>query len=140
MNKSLLLISVVLLLISVHFGIASDLSIVVNKNVPETTINIPTLQKIFLGKKTTWMNDSKIVPVMMSKGETRDSFLTTIGQSNNDFNQYWMKKIFAGEGTPPGTFNTEAELIDYVGKNPGSIGYISIATTNENVKVVKLEK
>ena len=43
-----------------------------------------------------------------------------------------------GAGTPPTPFNTEAELVEYVKKTKGAIGYIDSGTSHSGVKVIEV--
>jgi ABC-type phosphate transport system substrate-binding protein len=119
---------------------AAGVVIVANNSVPESTINAGTLQKIFLGKKSSWSDKTKIVPVMIKSGSARNSFLKSVmKKSDNEFNTFWMQNIFAGKGTPPKTFNKESELVNFVSSTPGAVGFVSAGTSTSGVKTILIK-
>jgi hypothetical protein len=49
---------------------------------------------------------------------------------------YWQQLIFSGRGVPPPELDTEEEVIRYVGRHPGALGYVSSYGEVGGVKVV----
>ena len=43
---------------------------------------------------------------------------------------YWQQLIFSGQDVPPPELKTDDEVIQYVIKNPNSIGYVSSGSTS----------
>lgn len=101
-----------------------SLSVVTHDSVTEDSLSASELQKIFLGKKSTWSDGSKIVPVILNSGATHEAFLGLISKSSTQFTAYWQQMLFTGQGVPPQRFETEAELLAFVAATPGAIGYI----------------
>lgn len=120
----------------------NDYVIVVHKNVQETSVKRANVEKIFLGKKSRWSDGTKIVPVNLKQGKTYDAFIEQVIQkSTNAYMNYWRKMIFTGKGVMPVSFPEEADVLEYIGRTEGAIGYVSssaISATHENVKVISL--
>jgi hypothetical protein len=53
---------------------------------------------------------------------------------------YWQKQIFSGRGVPPEEKESDEEVLEYVSKNVGAIGYISESaeTSAYDVKVLEI--
>ncbi len=51
--------------------------------------------------------------------------------------EFWMRMIFSGRGSPPRELNDDQAVIAFVANNPGAIGYVSDqATLNTRVKTL----
>ncbi len=122
-----------LLLLSICFSIqrtfaaeAMDVVIVANKDVKETELTKKDIQTIFLGKKAKWGDKSKIVIVTQGKGKTHVSFLKNlVSKTSAQFANYWKKLVFTGKGKMPKSFKTEKDLLTFVAKTKGAVGYVS---------------
>ena len=119
---------------------AAEVIVIANKGVPVDSISGSTLKEIYLGKKTLWNKKMKIAPSLLKKGKTHDDFLKKyIGKTAAQFRSYWNNLLFTGAGTPPPSFNTEKELVDYVAKTDGAIGYIDSGTPHDKVKAITVK-
>lgn len=119
---------------------AAEVIVIANKDVTTGSIDRASLSDIFLGKKTLWDKNSKIVLSVLKNGAIHDQFLNIyIGKTSAQFQSYWNKILFTGAGTPPTAFKTEKELVDFVAKTKGAIGYIDSTTGHDNVKVLRVQ-
>jgi ABC-type phosphate transport system substrate-binding protein len=126
---------VAFLMIFYNTGQAADTFVVSNRDVPVDTLTTKELQRIYYGKITRWSNDAAVVPAMLASGELQDQFTKTVLKKTPElFKAFWRQAIFTGEGTPPRTFKTQSELLDFVAKNFGSIGF----TTQPDTSLVKI--
>lgn len=109
------------------FIFASDIIIIVNKANDITSMSKNDIQKIYLGKKTTWDNGKTIKVAALRKGTIHDEFLKDfIKKAPSAFTLYWKKAVFTGTGTPPKFFDTESDLMKFISENPDAIGYTGI--------------
>lgn len=116
---------------------ASDVKVIVNKGVPEDSVDADTVKAIFLGKKSSWSDGSPIKFVILKSGSTHDVFLKTyVKKTAIQFSTYWKKQVFTGKGTIPKSFDSEGELIAYVASKSGVVGYVSGTADTASVKVV----
>jgi len=117
-------------------------TIIVNKSAQNETLTRSNLENIFLGKKSRWSDGTKIKPVNLKEGETYRAFIKeVVRKSTNAYMNYWRKMIFTGKGVMPVSFQDEEELINYVGRTEGAIGYISSADMingNDDVQILTL--
>ena len=94
---------------------AGEIVVVANPDVPEEIILGRDLQRIYLGKRTTWPDKSSIVPVMLKSGPVHGEFVEDlVGRSEHRFASYWRQMVFTGKGVPPKSFASEDELVDFV--------------------------
>lgn len=119
---------------------AEDIVIIINNNVPDKAIKKEDVQKIYSGHKTKWSNNDSILLTVLPKSELHEKFLKSyVRKSPSQFKMTWKKMVFTGKGKTPQNFETIEELIDYVAKNDGAIGYVTTDSSADNVKVIKVD-
>ncbi|MGE0087657.1 MAG: substrate-binding domain-containing protein [Desulfococcaceae bacterium] len=118
----------VLLVMTAVFSSLSyaEILIISNTDVPETNLSSQEIQEIFLGKRVQWSDNSRIRFVTVGDNEVHSMFLKQyVRLSEADWKIYWKRMVFTGRGLPPETIATEAELIAFVSKTKGALGYVS---------------
>lgn len=117
-----------------------QLLIIANPGISSTSIDYKDLQRIYLGKKTQWKDDISIVPVMLKSGPLHDGFIEDfLDRSVQRFATYWRQMVFTGKGVPPRSFEDESELVDFVARTPGSLGFASTSADVGDVKILTLD-
>ncbi len=120
----------------------AEVLIIANKEVPESSLSPQEIQEIFLGKRVQWSDNSKIRFVTVGNAEVHSMFLKEYMKlSDADWKMYWKRMVFTGRGMPPETIATEAEMISFVSKTKGAVGYVSSdgmpkKTENDAVKII----
>ncbi len=62
-----------------------------------------------------------------------------IGKDSISLSRYWEQAIFSGRAVPPPTLSTDLEIMDFVRRNPGAIGYVSANTSlDAALKAIKI--
>ena len=109
--------------------------VVVNSSVSAVSIAPDDLREIFLGSQHSLSNGSKVTPVLLKGGPSHELFLKSyLGKSVEGFRTWWLQLVFTGQGLLPKTFVSEAELVAFVGRTKGAIGYATSASVRGNVK------
>lgn len=116
---------------------SGSIVVIVNGAVSVTEITQDDLREIFLGTQHSLSKDSKVTPVILKGGPTHETFLRVYLQKSPEaFRAWWMQYVFTGQGLLPKTFASEADLVDYVGRTKGAVGYATRASVRGNVKSV----
>ncbi|ABW67800.1 hypothetical protein [Desulfosudis oleivorans] len=119
---------------------AETVYVVANINVSDSSLTQTEIQNIYLGKKDKWNDNQKINFTALAGGPCHETFLKQhVGRSDFQFQNYWKKQIFTGQGQPPKSFASDAELIDYVSKTSGAIGYTCAPPDTEKIKTVTVK-
>jgi len=119
---------------------AGDVVVICNDSVTVDTLNKRDIKNIFLGKKTRWEGGDKISFVTLKGGDAHDLFLKLyVRKTSSQFSNYWKKKAFSGKGRIPKSFGTPEELIDYVMKTPGAIGYVPSDAYQDQIKSMMID-
>jgi ABC-type phosphate transport system substrate-binding protein len=136
-----ILITILLCLLVAAVATADTGVIVVHPDVVVDDLDKATLRRIFLGKKSRWSDDTRIVPVTLKEGIVHQWFVEDLlDRTIAKYVTYWKQAIFTGRGVPPRSFATEDELMFYVSQTPGAIGYVATDTDVTQVLVVTVSE
>ena len=116
--------------------------VVVHKENPTGPMEQKVVQRIFWKKIRSWPEDKvPVIPVDQSEDTTvRVAFTKGVyGKNVSAILKYWQHQIFSGRDVPPRKLANDAEVLDFVGKNRGAIGYVSSTTEPVVVSQTKLD-
>lgn len=114
--------------------------VICNSSVPSSAISKATVEQIFTGGARAFGDGTPIVVAVLKDGAAHDEFLKEfVGKSSAQFTIAWRNLVFSGGASKlPAAFGSEAELVAYVAKTRGAVGYISDGTPHDGVKVLKV--
>ncbi|MCP4600290.1 MAG: hypothetical protein GY847_07120 [Proteobacteria bacterium] len=115
--------------------------IIVHPGVSVVSISRAELNRVFLKKLTKWPGGTAIKPVDQKvKSPVRRVFSKSIlRRSVTAAKTYWRKQIFTGRNVPPPEVLSDKAVIKYVLSKPGAIGYVSVNTPTNGVKVLQVK-
>jgi len=99
------------------------------------------LADAFLKKTTRWRHGEVILPAdLAGDSPVRRKFTEDVlNRSVAAVRTYWQQMIFSGRDIPPPEFDSEDEVVRYVLKHPGAIGYVSGSAEVGGAKVVPVK-
>lgn len=99
------------------------------------------LADAFLKKVTMWPDGSKIHPIDLPRSSpVRESFSgQVLGRTVTAVGHYWRQIIFSGRGVPPPELRSDDEVLRFVMRQPGAIGYVSEHADLRNANIKRLE-
>lgn len=120
---------------------ASGFRVIVHSTNAITTLDRRTLADIFLKKTTQWADGEVIRPVDLdSDASARRRFSEMVlRRSVEAAKNYWHQQVFSGRDVPPPEFDTDEEVIRYVQRHRGGIGYVSDTATLDGVRVLTVK-
>jgi ABC-type phosphate transport system substrate-binding protein len=119
---------------------AQEVVVVANNSVKASDVSSDEIKSVFSGEKSSLKDGSHVVPVTLKGGAAHDAFLKKyVGKDDGAFRASWRSLVFTGQGSMPKTFDTEAELVTYVGETPGAIGYVNKETPHDKVKTLAVK-
>ena len=112
--------------------------VIVNPSNRTSTLDRKFLEEAFLKKITHWPNDEEIRPVDQAPSSpTRRRFSEEVLSRTVDaVKGYWQQRIFSGRDVPPPELDGDPEVVRYVLKHPGGVGYVSPNASLGGAKVV----
>ena len=119
-------------------GAPPELRVVVNEANPVSSLSRQEVSDLFLKKTSRWAQLGLVMPVDQPEGAAvRETLNREIHhKSLSAVRAYWQQRIFSGRDVPPPEKDGDAEVLSFVRKNPGAIGYISSSASAAGVKVV----
>jgi TonB family protein len=118
-------------------GLAGDFKLIANSSVKADSITGEELKKVFLEEKNSLSDGSHVEPVFEKQGPVHEAFRQAyLGRSDDDLQAYYRALVFTGRGSMPKELGSDAEVVAYVSKNRGAIGYVSAKASLEGVKTL----
>lgn len=116
--------------------------VIVNPHNPEASAERKFLEDAFLKKVTRWPNDDVIRPVdLPAKSPVRRKFSEEVlNRSVESVKEYWNQRIFSGRDVPPPELDTDADVVAFVLKYDGAVGYVSGSANLNGAKVITVIK
>ena len=111
---------------------ADDFVVIVHPSVTGASIRRPDLAAVFLKKAARWGSGGSAIPVDQSgTSPVRKSFSEAVlGMPVAAAVQYWQKQMFETRPLrPPAVRGSDAEVIAFVAKTEGAVGYVSKTAT-----------
>lgn len=146
MNKLIITVFSVMLLLfqslmafSAPYAEASEFIFVANRSVAQDTLTKDEIKYIYLGRKKKWDDGSQITfAVFQSKIYQQDFVLDLTGKTSEQFRHYWQQNVFTGNGQMPPVFDNPQNLIDFISKKEGSIGYVPAGIQTGDLKRIEI--
>ncbi|MGO9402157.1 MAG: TonB family protein [Terriglobales bacterium] len=118
---------------------ASDVKVIANSSVKADTISAGELKRVFLEEKISLGDGKHVEPVLEKDGPVHEAFLQEyLGISEDDLQAYYSTLVFTGRGFTPKVLGSDAEVVAYVARTRGAIGYVSGAASVEGVKILAI--
>jgi hypothetical protein len=104
-----------------------DFRVIVHFDNPLKSADRVFLARAFMKEVSQWGDGETIHPVdLRSDSKAREKFSeAVVRRSVSAVRSYWQQRIFAGLGLPPPELDSDDEVVRYVLKYRGSVGYVS---------------
>jgi ABC-type phosphate transport system substrate-binding protein len=120
---------------------APPFRMIVNGSNPRARMPRDFVANAFLRKVSRWGHGETIRPVdQPNDSAARQKFSNEVlRRSVAAVRIYWQQLIFSGRGLPPPELESDQEVVRYVARNAGAIGYVSGSADLHGVKVVSMD-
>ncbi|MBQ0961042.1 hypothetical protein KAK06_18955 [Ideonella sp. 4Y11] len=100
-------------------------------------LDAETIRRAFTGRAVE-LDGQALRPVNLpSAHPLRQRFLKALLQQDDEaYLAYWTVRRYIGKGVPPAELRSTAEVLDFVARTPGAIGYVDPAELRAGVAVV----
>ena len=126
--KSILVFSVcILLLASLSLGVAQEAVVLVTHSaIAASSMTKQKIAELYDGSsKLIGDTEARLYTLPADHPATLSFYKTVLNMTPQAFNQHWLKKMFAGGGSPPAKISSVQELIKVVSSTPGAVGFVS---------------
>ncbi len=129
-----------LVAVAVTFGsvpvFAGNVRIIANPSVAAESISAAEVKSIFLEERHSLLDGTHVEPVL-SGGPAHAAFLKEfLGHSDDSLQDYYRTLVFTGKGLMPKALRSDEEVVAYVARTRGAIGYVSSTAAVEGVKIL----
>jgi ABC-type phosphate transport system substrate-binding protein len=115
----------------------ADDGVVVITHAPLRGLDAEQLRRIYTGRVVE-LDGQMLHPVQLAGGQPlrRRFHASVLQQSEDEYLAYWTVRRYIGKGTPPPELASSAELLAYVQRTPGAIGYLQAGELRPGLNVV----
>ena len=117
--------------------------VVIHAENPTTELAAATVARMFLKKHKRWDHGVLVEPVdLEAKSPIRKVFTKSVhGKSVTAIKSFWQRMIFSGRASPPPAVTSDLEVLDYVRRHPGAVGYVAVETPlGQEIKILPLHE
>ena len=115
---------------------AADIKVVANPSVRASQISTDELKRIFLATDTS-LEGGHVEPVFEKGGAAHEAFLKQyLGKTDAALSIYYRSLVFTGKAFMPKMLGSDADVLDYVAKTKGAIGYVNAAASTPGTKEI----
>ncbi len=121
-------------------ALAADLKVIANSSVGASSVSADELKGVFLATKSSLSDGSHVEPVLGKGGPTHEAFLKEyLGKTDAALQTYYRSLVFTGKGSMPKILGADAEVVAYVAKTKGAIGYVGAGASTTGVKTLEVK-
>jgi len=137
-HRLLPLVAIVVIFAPVRV-IAADIKVIANGSVKADMISANEVKSVFLEEYNSLRDGTHVEPVLEKDGPVHEAFLHEyLGGTDDDLQNYYRALVFSGRGSMPKQLGSDAEVVAYVARTKGAIGYVSAETIGEDVKTLTI--
>jgi ABC-type phosphate transport system substrate-binding protein len=119
---------------------AADIKVIVNPSVGASSISADELKGVFLATKMSLSDGSHVEPVLEKGGATHEAFVKEyLGKTDAALQTYYRSLVFTGKASMPKTLGTDVDVVTYVAKTKGAIGYVGAGASTAGVKTLEVK-
>jgi hypothetical protein len=119
---------------------AADIKVIANSSVGASSVSADELKGVFLATKTSLSDGSHVEPVLEKGGPVHESFVKEyLGKTDSALQTYYRSLVFTGKASMPKELGADADVVAYVAKTKGAIGYVSAGTSTAGVKTLEVK-
>jgi TonB family protein len=134
-----LLVAAGLMIFAPVNALAGDVKVIANASVKADTISAAELKHVFLEEKNSLADGTHVEPVLQKSGPVHEAFLQAyLGRSADDLQMYYRTLVFTGRGFTPKALGSDGEVVAYVARTRGAIGYVSSAASVGGVRTLAI--
>jgi hypothetical protein len=115
----------------------ADLKVIANPSVTLSSVSADELKNVFLVTRTSLSDGTHVEPVLEKDGPVHESFVKEyLGKTDAALQTYYRSLVFTGKASMPKTLRADAEVVAYVAKTKGAVGYVSAGASTVGVKIL----
>jgi ABC-type phosphate transport system substrate-binding protein len=114
---------------------ADGLVVVAHPDSQVSHLDHAQLINIYMGRYRQLPTGEAALPVDVGMLKER-FYRALLNKGLAEVNSYWARLVFSGQVSPPLQLQTPAQVLDYIRRNPGALGYLSAADVPDDLLIV----
>lgn len=116
----------------------AEVVVVISSEADVKSLDRSTIEKSYLGRSARLPDGTTAVPLDLPEGSAQriEFYADLLNMSEAQVKAHWARLIFTGRGRPPRILANSEALLDWLHRNPGSIGYLDRSLVDERVRIV----
>ncbi len=136
----ILLVAAAALILGASNAHARDVKVIANPSVSANVVSADELRSVYLQESTSLADGSHVQPVLIKSGPAHEAFLKdVIDKTDSALQTYYRSLVFTGKGKIPRMLSSDSEMVAYVARTKGAIGYVSSGTEVTGVKTLQVK-
>lgn len=120
-------------------ALAADIRVIANPSIKVSEVSSEDLKAVFLETRTTLPDGSHVEPVLLKSGSVHEAFARRyIGKSAPGLEIYYRSLVFTGKALMPKTLISEQQVVEYVARTKGAVGYVSTSANLSGVRTIQV--
>src|SRR5215831_8495803 len=117
---------------------AQEVKLIANPSVHRESISARQVKSIFL-QDINSLDGDHVEPVLAKAGSTHDAFLKRyLGKDDAALQNHYRGLVFTGRGAMPHFMASDADIVAYVMRTRGAIGYVAASYPVDGVKILRI--
>lgn len=118
-----------------------DVKVIAHSGMGVNEISVDELRAVFLGTRTSLKSAGVVKPVLgRDQTSLRQFAASYLGKSVAALETYYRSLMFTGKAPLPVGFASEEEVVAYVARTPGAIGFVRESTPGGAVKTLRVTR
>jgi TonB family protein len=120
-------------------ALAAEIKVIANSSVKIDSISAAALKRIYLEEENSLDDGTYVEPVIQKDGRVHQNFLQAyLGKSDDDLQTYYRTLVFTGKGSMPKELGSDAEVVAYVIRTKGAIGYVDAEIDTGGARIITI--
>lgn len=116
---------------------AGNVKIIANPSVRAESISAAEVKSVFLEERNSLRDGTHVEPVFSTGGPAHAAFLKEyLGQSDDSLQDHYRTLVFTGKGLMPKVLRSDEDIVAYVARTRGAIGYVNSTAAVDGVKTL----
>jgi hypothetical protein len=117
----------------------AEFKLIANSSVDAASVSLEDVKSVYLETKMA-LGSGHVTPVLAKSGAAHEAFLKEcLGKSEAALSTYYRSLVFTGKGAMPKALGSDAEVVEFVAKTKGAIGYVGAAAGAGSAKVLEIK-
>jgi hypothetical protein len=119
---------------------AAEIKFIAHPSVKVSQLSTEEMKRVFLIKTKLLQDGSRVEPVIGQGSPAYEIFLKQyLGKNDSALTSYYLSLVFTGKALMPKLLGSDAEVIAYVTKTEGTVGYVVASANTPGLRAVAIK-